>query len=365
MKICTFAAALDLGRVNDTELFETDGGRLRVPGGWIRDDHPKDHPLTIREAFAFSSNVASSMIARRIGRDDFYRYLRAFGFGSETGLPLGGESRGILREPDDWSRRSLETLAIGQEIGVTAIQLTMAYAAVANGGLLMKPRLVAAIQDESGRIVKRYPAKTVRRVIRRETAAEMVKLLESVVQEGTGTPAGIEGIRVAGKTGTGQKAEHGRYVPGRYYSVFAGIISADRPEYVCLVMLDEPSGESHYGGPVCGPVFKRIMCTLIRNEKNLLPDDCVHLTMRSGAVDQTVPAVVSSSPPLGQVAARAGKFVCPAVEGLTLREAARLLARAGLRWRASGSGVVVGQWPDAGEAIGERGVCSLSLGPAR
>ena len=366
MKICTFAAALDLGRVDSTAVFDTDGGRLQVPGGWIRDDHPQAHPFTLRQAFALSSNVAASMIARRIGRDDFYRYLRAFGFGSKTGLVLEGESRGILREPDEWSRRSLETVAIGQEIGVTAIQLTMAYAAIANGGLLMEPRLVKAIQDESGRIIKKYPAKTVRRVIRRETAAEMVRLLESVVQEGTGTPAAIDGIRVAGKTGTGQKAMHGRYIDGKYYSVFAGLIPADRPEYVCLVMLDEPSGRSHYGGPVCGPVFKEIMCALMKKEKSLLPDDCVHLTMRSATVRQVMPAVVSSSPTgLQGGAARSGVRVCPVVEGLTLREAARVLVRAGLEWRASGTGVVVRQWPGAGEQIGDGRVCKLSLGPAR
>jgi cell division protein FtsI/penicillin-binding protein 2 len=352
--------------VDTTAVFDTNGGRLQVPGGWIRDDHPQERPLSLREAFALSSNVAASMIARRIGCDDFYRYLRTFGFGSKTGLSLEGESRGILREPDEWSRRSLETIAIGQEIGVTAVQLTMAYAAIANGGLLMRPRLVKAIRDESGRIIKRYPAKTVRRVIRRETANEMVRLLESVVQEGTGTPAGIDGIRVAGKTGTGQKAMHGRYMDGKYYSVFAGLIPADRPEYVCLVMLDEPSGRSHYGGPVCGPVFTEIMCTLMKKEKNLLPDDCVRLTMRGTTVRQVVPAVVSSSPSgLPPGAARSGVRVCPAVKGLTLREAARVLVRAGLQWKASGTGIVIGQWPDAGEQMGDRGVCKLSLGPTR
>jgi cell division protein FtsI/penicillin-binding protein 2 len=366
LKICTYAAALDLGRVDSTDVFDTNGGKLPVPGGWIRDDHPQGHPLSLREAFALSSNVAASLIARRIGRDDFYRYLRAFGFGAKTGLSLEGESRGILREPDEWSRRSLETLAIGQEIGVTAIQLTMAYAAIANGGLLMEPRLVKAIEDESGRIVKTYPAKTVRRVIRRETAAEMVGLLEAVVQEGTGTPAAIEGIRVAGKTGTGQKAVHGSYIPGKYYSVFAGLIPADEPKYVCLVMLDEPSAKSHYGGPVCGPVFKEIMCTLMKREKDLLPDDCVHLTMTGAAARQMVTAVASSSPAgLQPGAGGCDGQVYPAVKGLTLREAARVLVRAGLRWRASGTGVVAEQWPGAGEKISEPGVCRLSLGPAR
>jgi len=366
LKICTFAAALDLGRVDTTTVFDTEGGRLKVPGGWIRDDHPKDYPLTLIEAFAFSSNVASSLIGRRIGSDDFYRYLRAFGFGSKTGLCLEGESRGILREPEGWSRRSLETLAIGQEIGVTAIQLSMAYATVANGGILMEPRLVKAIEDEAGRIVKRYPAKTVRRVIRRETSEQMMRLLESVVQEGTGIPAAIDGIRVAGKTGTGQKAEHGRYIAGKYYSVFAGVVPADRPEYVCLVMLDEPSGKSHYGGPVCGPVFKQIVSSLMKKDKRLLPDDCPHLAVRSATVRRTTPAVVSSSPSgLRSGSAGPDSRVCPSVRGLTLREAARILVRAGLEWTASGSGIVVAQQPGPGEQVTDLDFCKLRLSPAR
>jgi cell division protein FtsI/penicillin-binding protein 2 len=366
MKICTYGAALDLGRVDSNAVFDTNGGKLQVRGGWIKDDHPRDYPLRLREAFAISSNVAASMIARRVGEADFYRYLRAFGFGSKTGLPLEGESNGILRELDEWSGRSLETLGIGQEIGVTAIQMTMAYAAVANGGVLMEPRLVKAILDESGRAIRRYPAKTVRRVIRQETADQMISLLESVVEEGTGTPAGIDGIRVAGKTGTGQKAAHGRYIAGKYYSVFAGIIPDGKPGYVCLVMLDEPSVKGHYGGPVCGPVFKEIMCALLRKQKTLFPEGCARLAALGSTSRESVPAIVSSSSPgLGAGTPLPDGRVCPDVTGLTLREAARVLACAGLEWSASGTGMVVGQAPGAGEAVVDRGVCRLILDPGR
>jgi cell division protein FtsI/penicillin-binding protein 2 len=365
-KICTFSAAIDLGCVDSTSVFDTKGGKLKVPGGWIRDDHPKDYPLSLKEAFAVSSNVAASMIALRIGDANFYRYIRAFGFGCKTGLPLGGESAGILREPDDWSRRSLQTLGIGQEIGVTAIQLTMAYAAVANGGVLMEPRLVKAVIDGSGRIVETYPAKTVRRVIREETADKMLRLLEAVVEEGTGKPAGIDGILVAGKTGTGQKAANGHYIAGKYYSVFAGIIPDGRTRYVCLVMLDEPSAKGHYGGPVCGPIFKEIMSRVIAKEKNLFPDNCVHLALLGGTADRGIPAVVTSA-----TAAAEGRTpppdgsVCPDLAGLTLREAARALTSVGLEWSAVGSGLVVAQQPGAGEPADERGICKLILGQTR
>jgi cell division protein FtsI/penicillin-binding protein 2 len=366
LKICTYAAALDLGRVDSTSVFDTNGGKLQVPGGWIRDDHPRQYPLLLREAFSISSNVAASMIARRIGEAEFYRYLLAFGFGLRTGIPLEGESGGILRAPEEWSKRSLETLAIGQEIGVTAVQLAMAYAAIANEGVLMRPRLVKAMLDDKGRVMKRYPAKTVRRVVRRETADRMVDLLESVVKEGTGTPAGIDGIRVAGKTGTGQKAANGHYMAGKYYSVFAGIVPDAVPGYVCLVVLDEPAEKGHYGGPVCGPVFREITSSFLRYTKSVFPEVCTHVTASEASLPEGVPVVVSFSLSGTEALGTGTKGrTCPAVTGLTLREAARVLASFGLAWSAAGSGVVMEQAPCAGDPVGDGEVCRLTLGQAR
>jgi cell division protein FtsI/penicillin-binding protein 2 len=275
-KIVTFGCALDLGKVDTADVFDTNHGVLKVRGGVIRDDHPRDI-INLIEAFAVSSNVAAAMIARRIGEWDFYRRIRAFGFGLRTGVSLEGESPGILREPDQWSGRSLESLAFGQEIGVTAMQLTMAYAAVANGGKLLRPRLVKAIVDENGDVYKEYPAKTVRTVIREETARSMTRLLEAVVQGGTGVPASIDGIHVAGKTGTGQKAECGQYISGKLYSVFAGFVPSSNPRYVCVVVVDEPSGKTHYGGWVCGPAFKTVTESLLKREKRLVPSTCTRL----------------------------------------------------------------------------------------
>jgi cell division protein FtsI/penicillin-binding protein 2 len=360
LKLCTFATALDLGRVTAASMFDTGGGKLKIPGGWITDEHPRQHPLTLIEAFTISSNVASSMIARKIGADDFYRYLCAFGFGSRTGIELEGESKGILREPDQWSRRSLETLAIGQEIGVTALQLAMAYAAVANGGQLLEPRLVKAIIDQSGSVKKSYPAKTVRRVIRAETASDMRGLLESVVQGGTGTLAGLQEFHVAGKTGTGQKAERGGYVPGKYYSVFAGFVPAESPRYVCVVLIDEPQGGRHYGGTVCGPVFKEIMDLVLKIDKEPIPQTCVRLTRSKGSLRPALDAIASSAglPLAGDGPAQ---DVCPTLTGLTLREAARVLEGAEIGWTASGSGVVIRQVPPPQAPLDDSRQCHLIL----
>ena len=364
LKICTYAAAVELGHADTTEVFPIENGRLKVAGGWIRDDHPHDS-FTFTDAFALSSNVVAATLARRVGEREFYRCLSAFGFGAKAGIDLEGESAGILREPDKWCRRSLESIAIGQEIGVTAIQLTMAYAAVANGGTLMRPRLIKAITDDCGSVKHRYPAKTVRRVIRKETAVELTRLLESVVQGGTGDPASINGVRVAGKTGTGQKAEGGRYIPGKFYSVFAGFIPAAGHTYVCTVVVDEPSGKTHYGGPVCGPVFRKVMGGLLRMDKPAVPSDCLRL-VRAVAAHATGPdAVAASCVSLSLARRETEGDVVPSVLGLTLREASRVLAEAGIRWRAKGSGLVVRQDPQPLAATGARRLCRLTLDIAR
>lgn len=365
-KLCTYSAALDLKRVDSLSIFDTNHGKLKVSGGWIKDDHPRDEPLTLIEAFALSSNVAASKVAREVGSEDFYRYMLAFGFGTKTGIDLEGESPGILREPASWSKRSLETLAMGQEIGATALQLAMAYAAVANGGDLMKPRLVKAVIDEDGRVKNRYPAKTVRRVIGKETTVKMTELLEAVVQGGTGTLAGIPGIRVAGKTGTGQKAARGGYIAGKHTSVFAGFIPADDPRYVCVVVVDEPSGACHYGGYVCGPVFKDVLAQIFKDDKSVVPSVCPRVARRNESLLPPVDAMVSSAaavpePGDGSVM----QVACPPVIGLTLREAADVLGTAGIAWRAKGSGTVVNQDPPARAKLQGQRVCLLTLGGGR
>jgi cell division protein FtsI/penicillin-binding protein 2 len=356
LKICTFAAGLDLGRVDTSTVFDTNEGMLQVPGGVIRDDHPHD-VVDLIEAFKYSSNVASALIARMVGSPEFYRYLRAFGFGSRTGVPLEGESAGILRDPDRWSRRSLETLAFGQEIGVTAVQLGMAFAAVANGGNLMRPRLVKAVIDAEGVVKKRTPAQTIRRVMDERTATLLVRLLEAVVQGGTGIQAGIPGIRVAGKTGTGQKAEGGRYVAGKHVPVFAGFVPSDQPRYVCVVVVDEPDAPSHYGGVVCGPVFKEVMESALKRDRRVVPDNCLRPAVAIRSRPRVLGVTASSEP----VAAPPGLNTCPSVLGMTLREAAGVLGRANIRWNALGSGVVVGQDPPARAPLGADRVCTLRL----
>ena len=361
-KLCTISAGLDLGKVDTLTVMDTYGGCLPVAGGKpIKDDHPGG-VMDLREAVRRSSNVYAALVARRIGRRDFFRYMHTFGFGLKTGIGLEGESKGLLKDPGQWSGRSLETMGMGQEIGVTAIQLAMAYAAVANGGTLYRPRLIKAVIDESGDVKKSFPPKVVRTVIRKETARVMAGLLERVVNCGTGTAAGIKGIDIAGKTGTGQKAVNGAYLKGSYCAIFGGYLPADEPSFVCVVVVDEPMANGYYGGVVSAPVFKNIMEYALKRDKILLPAQCYNLAARA---DKKKPAaVVAAASACGkdEVVKKPKGGVYPQVLGLTLKEAAEALGKAEIKWRAFGSGIVLEQKPEGEAPLDDTKICNLFLG---
>lgn len=361
-KLCTISSGLDLGKVDTLTVMDTFGGCLQVAGGHpITDDHPGG-VMDLREAVRRSSNVYAALVARLVGRREFYRYMHAFGFGLKTGLGLEGESHGMLKEPKFWSGRTLETMAFGHEVGVTAIQMAMAYAAVANGGKLMRPRLVSAIIDDDGNVERQFAPKAVRAVIKQKTSTTMAGLLTRVVDSGTGQQARIEGVRIAGKTGTGQKAVDGVYKEGKYCSVFAGYVPADDPRMVCVVVIDEPTAGGYYGGSVCAPPFRRIVDYALKRDKTIVPAYC---SLAERERKQAADAVAAAAGPSGGsgrrvVAADGSRY--PSVVGLTLKEAAEVLGRVRISWTASGSGVVRGQTPPAdAPVIGER-LCRLVLG---
>ncbi len=201
--------------------------------------------LDFTTAFAKSSNVCFAQIAEAVGSVPLYSYARDFGFGCPTGVALPGEVRGVLREPSGWSRRSIHTIGIGQEVAVTALQLASAYSAVANGGSLMEPRIIRAVIGEDGRVLDAPEPAVVREVVSSEVAAMLRDLMVAVTAEhGTGKKAAVSELTVAGKTGTAQKAlPNGRgYSRDGAVSSFAGFAPADAPEIVCLVVIDEPEG---------------------------------------------------------------------------------------------------------------------------
>jgi cell division protein FtsI (penicillin-binding protein 3) len=258
-KLVAAAAALDQEVVHPDDAFFCENGSWEIQGRTIH-DHEKDGWLSFSEVISHSSNIGTAKVALKLGPERLYRYARAFGFGMPTGCGLPGDGTGILRTPDQWHGAALETIAFGQEVGVTPLQLVNAYAAVANGGMLLEPRLYKGILDLHGTYHEWESFPPVRRVISQRTVALLRKILLSVVESGTGKAARVPGIAVAGKTGTAQKIDprtH-QYSPDLYLASFCGFVPVDHPRLVIGVFLDEPKS-SYWGGSEAAPLFARIV----------------------------------------------------------------------------------------------------------
>ncbi|MGH7725168.1 MAG: peptidoglycan D,D-transpeptidase FtsI family protein, partial [Candidatus Eiseniibacteriota bacterium] len=263
-KMVVFAASLEENLVKPTDVFDGEEGAFNFGGFTIHDTHPYGR-ITVADAIRVSSNIIAGKLGLKAGNRVLYEYATAFGFGALTGVEFPGEAPGLLRHPARWSGRSLPTIAMGHELSVTALQLGLAYGAIANGGTLMAPQILKSESDPQGRVLQRAEPRPLRRVISPETASKMRGFLQAVVDSGTATRAALGWAPVAGKTGTAQKfdvALHS-YKTGRYLASFVGFLPANDPRLVCVVMVDEPK-KGYYGGDVAAPVFRKIMEDLYR-----------------------------------------------------------------------------------------------------
>ncbi len=260
-KLITLAAAFDQNLIRADEVFNCENGAVTVAGHLIH-DHKKYGMLTVAGILANSSDVGAIKIALRLGSPKFYDYIRAFGFGTPTGVDLPGESRGLLNRLDHWGSYSIASVAMGQEVGVTPLQLITAVSSIANGGLLYKPYIVQEMKrGDSVLPLEGLSAFTEpKRVIRPETAATIRNLMEGVIQHGTGPKARLDGWTAAGKTGTAQKIDPatGKYSRTSVIASFTGFAPINNPAVTILVSVDSPGGYPHGGGEVAAPVFKRI-----------------------------------------------------------------------------------------------------------
>lgn len=269
MKIFTAAAALESGTCSSGSLFYCEKGRYAIGRNTVRDVKPNEW-LTLEQVIQRSSNIGAVKIGETIGNEALYNSLRAFGFGAKTDIDSPGEVSGSLAPFNRWTRIDAATIAFGQGLTVTAVQLAAATAAVANGGLLMRPYLVARISDAQGFSVGQVDPQVVRRVLSPETAERLNRILQTVAtSEGTGRQAALPEYPVAGKTGTAQKVIDGRYHPSKYLSSFVGFVPANDPALVILTIVDEPQRQ-HYGGVVAAPVFRRIAEEIL-NYLNIAP----------------------------------------------------------------------------------------------
>jgi stage V sporulation protein D (sporulation-specific penicillin-binding protein) len=261
-KLITMAAALESGRFSTSSRFPA-RDTLEIGGRTIH--NAEDGMMaanlgseTIEDIVAYSHNVGAAEVGLGTGPAAMYRMIRKFGFGDPTQVELPGENPGIVNPPSQWSGSSLATISFGHGISITPLALLRAYAAIANGGVLLRPRIVAAIEDGDGRLVYRYGREVEHRVIAPATAATLRRILRAVVVRGTGNPtAQVAGYTTSGKTGTAQVVENGRYLAGAYIASFVGMIPAEHPRFVILVKVDRPHG-SIYGSQVAAPVFAEL-----------------------------------------------------------------------------------------------------------
>jgi cell division protein FtsI (penicillin-binding protein 3) len=259
-KLITLAAAFDQNLIHPEEVFNCENGAVYVAGHRIRDHQPFGL-LTVSDILAKSSDVGAIKIALRLGAPKFYEYIRAFGFGQQTGVDLPGESKGLLRRLENWTPVSIGSISMGQEVGVTPTQLVTAVSAIANGGTLHRPHVVEEVRRGDHVVLRPVglAPDEPKEIIRPETAATLRRLMEGVVLNGTGTKARLDGWTAAGKTGSAQKIDPatGRYSPTQLIASFTGFAPINDPAVTILVSLDSPVG-LHEGGQVAAPVFKRI-----------------------------------------------------------------------------------------------------------
>lgn len=347
-KIVTTSSAVNEKTVKNSDRF-FDPGYAKVADRRIRCWKGGGHgSQSFEEVVMNSCNPGFIEVGLELGKERFYKYISGFGFGTPTGIDLPGEAKGIVIPEKTATNLNIATMSIGQSIAVTPIQLVRATAAVANGGVLMKPLLVKEIVDNSGKSLKRFDPEPVRQILSPEGSAQVRALLENVVAKGTGRNAFVEGYRVAGKTGTAQVVgESGGYVSGRYVASFTGFAPADDPRFAMLIMIAEPQGGVYYGGQVAAPVFGAIARDILHYMR--LPEN---------------PDLVKPKNPLTWYEAPRVRVKVPNVVNYPVNEATRMIRAAGLSIQTTGEGTIIyGQVPGGGAEVMSGTTVLLDLSP--
>jgi len=366
LKAFLVASALERGTLDPDDWIDCEKGSFRVPGKTIHDAKPSGwlHPADVLRV---SSNIGSVKIAMALGTRDQYEMLRLFGFGQSTGSGFPEESAGLLRPRQGWRPVDQATIAFGQGISVTAMQLAAATAALANGGEWVRPRLVASRRPPRGEW-QPTPIESPRRVLRPETARTVVRMLEGVAgPHGTGRRAALRDIAVAGKTGTAQKLDRatGRYSNERFIAWFIGVAPADAPRIAMVVALDEPRRPSHTGGAAAAPLFARVAAAQLARlgihtepEIDLQVRPTTAIAKAHAAPAPKVARTTAAAPPrpavrlaLPEVAKVGDRVLLPDFQGLSVSEVRQITARHGLEVEISGNGRAIAQDPPPGTVV--------------
>lgn len=310
-KTITSAAGLEEGVVKPEDKFYC-SGYIIVAGRRLKcwRSYRPHGSETFVEAVQNSCNPVFIEVAQRLGKEKFYKYIKGFGFGAPTNIKLLGEASGIVRNINAIGPVELANIGFGQGISITPIQLITAVSAIINDGYLMEPRIAKKLVDSEGNTVHDFQPRVVRQVISKDTSATMRNILESVVNNGSGGGAYLPGYKIGGKTGTAQKAEGGRYVSGKYVASFVGFAPANDPKVTVLVVIDEPSAGSYYGGVIAAPVVKSIISDTLR-----------YLDVKPQYTEEEAKILMK------------GKVVVPEVRNMKLKDAKKLLAQSKLKYR--------------------------------
>lgn len=373
-KVVAFSAALEKKLARVDEKIDCQMGAITVAGRVVH-DHKPFGLLTLPEALAKSSNVAAIKLGLRVGDEGMYDFITRFGFGSKTGIELPGETGGLVRNVKRWQPSSIGSIAMGQEVGVTPVQMVGAFGALANDGLRIAPHIIREVRNEGGAVVYQ-PQPEQHRVISAETAIALRGMLEGVTLHGTAKKAQLDGYSAAGKTGTAQKIDPQTraYSRTKFVGSFVGFAPVSNPQVVIIVVIDEPAGAYH-GGDVAAPVFREIAENIlpilgvmpdieIKDEPGLIAqaDQDAERTekMREEEAREeqerkaTLPTVDSNGGRGGEVvyaAATRQAIVMPDLRGRSVRDVARTCAQLGLQLQARGEGKVFKQNPAAGSEV--------------
>jgi len=402
-KIVTFIEALESGAVTEDDIIDCNNGTLRLGSHKINDTHEMGK-VPVRDVLVNSSNIGTVKIAEKIGKERLYTRARLLGFGEVTGFDFPDETEGRLPNPGTWSKLSLPTISFGQGVAVSPLQISMAYAAIGNGGILLSPHIVKEVRGNGTRPERIIGRKVIRQALKPDTAARMTELLCAAVEEGTGRTAQIPNVRIGGKTGTAQRIREGQkgYVQGLYVSSFIGFVADRNPKILCCVLVDSPKGV-YYGSQVAAPIFKNIVNRVLNMRDNpwagmvaendtsaqsrgplQVPDmkgfsvaEAVRNTLKLGLKPVVVgdSTVVAKQFPLpgaelnagGEVtlyssmmiADTGGRIKVPNLIGKSMREAIQHLVQANLAVVVTGSGIVRSQNPPAGTPVGYGTTCTI------
>lgn len=363
-KIVTAAAALEEKFFNPNSIIFCENGSYRFLNHTIHDHNQSHAMLTLSQIVEYSSNIGIAKVGERLGDNILYKYIQNFGFGNRTGIGLPGETAGILRPVYRWSDYSVAAISFGQEISVTALQEACMISVIANGGKLLKPIIYKTILDENGNVTKYFSGGVIRRVISEDTADKMKTILENVVNQGSGIEAQVEGVRIAGKTGTAQKSKPGfeGYMPGVYMSSFAGFWPANAPLFAMVVVLNEPKRE-YWGSQSVAPIFSRIVTRIAGF--SVTPENPRRQEIENSGdknvifSSYTIPGNPESDHNGVSSSINDSPYHVPQLKGLSIREALKKLSNRGIEGRIDGSGIVVEQNLKPGERVIAGMVCYL------